>query len=353
MIRRNTCFLCGVELEAVVHAIAKQQHPEADDCEVVYTDEWGISIELPEAQEPQGLVLADRSSVEEEGIVVNHFTPVDEALGEIFDEHQLERLGGASSGRGWSSFSLFQRCPYAWRRRHIDPPVPKLFLTESPGLAIGSLVHAFLALYYTGMMNSPYRALTPEAAYKRLRARANPDFVAEAWRVFTAYAIYYKHEQIVPLAVEYDLRDPRTGESCRYDLVAFFPEDRPGLLSGTYIIEHKTASRFDWETLNGWQNDGECIGEVALWRRLGLDKRFGPLRGLIVNLLGKQKEPKLHRTMVAPSTWQVEQHLRDLRRWEGLMNLAKSMDSFPRARNGCVGRWGACEHWDHCLDADA
>lgn len=356
MIKHNTCFLCGVELAPVVHSIAKQVHPETPDCQTLYTDEWGISVELPEeSAAPLSLIDVSDAAVDddEEGFVLNQFPPVDDVLMQIFDEHKLPRLGGQSTGRGWSSFSLFQRCPHAWRRRYLDNTQrPSGLYIESPSLAIGSLIHTFLALYYTGMMeDSPYRVLTPEMAYERLRARANPEFVGEAWRVFVSYVLWYQHENIIPLAVEFDLRDPRTHESCRYDLIAYFPEERPNFLPGTYIVESKSASRFDKATLDGWANDGECLGEVALWQRMGLDKRFGPLRGLIVNILGKQKEPKFHRTLVAPSSMQLASHLSDLKRWEGLMNLAKSMNQFPRARNGCIGRYGMCDRWDECATA--
>lgn len=355
MIKRNTCFLCGIELEPVIHSIARQKHPEVSDCNVVYTDDFGIYVEFDDSINPVEDFPEASSAEPEEGVItLQRYPPVDDVLADIFDEAKLARLGGASSGKGWSSFSLWQRCPRAWRRRYLDQSRSVLW-TESPSLAIGTLVHVFLALYYTGMMaeDNPFRSLTPEIVYERLRQRADPAFVSEAWRLFVSYAIYYKHEQIIPLAIEHDLRDPRTGESCRYDLIAYIPEERPGMLAGTYAFEHKTASRFDWPTLNGWQNDGECIGEVALWQRLGLDKRFGELRGLVVNIIGKQKEPRFHRTTVAPSGWQVDQHLRDLTRWEGLISLAKSTNSFPRARGNCIGRYGACDYWDECIDGGA
>jgi hypothetical protein len=341
--------LCGVELEPVVHALAKQLHPQVDDCEVEYTDEWGISIELPEVVEQPSLITEAVNSGVEDGILLQRFPPADEVIADFFREHGLEKLGGQSSGRGWSSFALYQRCPYAWKRRYIDQVRSPLWI-ESPSLAIGSLVHALLALYYGNMTESAYAHLTPEMLFEYARSRANTEFVNEAWRLFTAYELYYRHEQIIPLAIEHDVHDPRTHESCRYDLVAFFPEDLPGRRSGTYIVESKTAARFDYETLNGWQNDGECLGEVALWKRLGLDKRFGELRGLMVNIIGKQKEPKMHRTVIAPSTWQIDQHLKDLKRWEGLMNLARSTEVFPRARGGCINRYGMCGEWDHCLN---
>jgi len=120
-------------------------------------------------------------------------------------------------------------------------------------------------------------------------------------------------------------------------------------LPGTYVFEHKTAGRFDMDTIDGWANDGEILGEIALWKRLGLDKRFGELRGVVVNIIGKQKEPKFHRTIVAPSSLQLASHLDDLRRWDGLIQLSRSTNNFPHARSNCIGRYGRCDHWDHCV----
>jgi len=218
---------------------------------------------------------------------------------------------------------------------------------EAPALAIGTLIHTFLAVYYIRMIEPNY-PLDPETIYEVARRFANPELVDEAWRVFNAYRLYYKIEVIQPLAVEYDLKDPRTGESCRFDLIAFFPETIGDRRSGTYVLEHKSTSRFDADTLEGWVNDGEVIGQVDLWKRLGLDLRFGPLRGVIVNLLGKHKDPQFHRTIVAPESWQIEAHRSDLRKWGGLIQLAVSTNSFPRARNGCIGRYGRCDYWEHC-----
>lgn len=354
IIRRNRCLLCGRELTQIAHDL--QQHPEAIDCDVKYTDEWGINVDVvfddpepesePEPSKPYEIEIDGETSV------VQTFPPVDEVLGEIFDEHQLAKLGGISSGRGWSSFSTFERCDYLWKLKYLEGRTPRLFV-ERESLAIGALIHAFLALYYTGMMaESPYRVLTPESVYDRIVAKANPAYVQEAWRVFNAYRLYYKFDQITPLAVELDLRDPRTGESCRYDLIAYLDRELEDAPPGTYIIEHKSSGRFDNDFLFGWPNDGEVIGQVALWQKLGLDKRFGELRGTIMNLLGKQKEPKFHRTFVAPSSFRVQSHLDDLRRVEGLINLAKSTNSWPRKRANCINRYGRCDYYDHCAAVD-
>lgn len=337
------CLLCGRELTPHESGIT-QIHPEADDCDVHITDNWGVWIDDDEPQASSTLIQGNF-------IDLKTYPFVEEILIEVFEEFGLTRLGGVSSGKGWSNFSLYQRCPYAWYRRHIVKAQPWIKV-ESPSLAIGTLVHAFLALYYVRMMTNGYAALTPEILFERLRRKANPDFVNEGWRVFQAYRLYYQNEVITPLAVEYDLKDPRTGESCRFDLIAYLEREAPGCLPGTYVIEHKTSAVFSHDTLEGWACDGEVLGQAALWSRLGLDKRFGELKGVMVNILGKHKEPKFHRTIVSPSTLQIQSHLDDLKRWDAIMGIAKSTNSFPRARQGCISKYGRCTEFDHCAGAD-
>ena len=342
---RNTCLLCDRDLEPHPDDATLQVHPVADDCLVRLTDLWGVTVEAPTPRQVLGIDSVDD---DDDGFDLSAFKHVDQALAEIFGELGLPRLGGQSSGRGWSSISLFQHCPYAWKRRYIEQA--KHFLSiESEGRSVGTVMHVHLALHYASMIvDSPYRDIEPEWMHDRLLRSANPKFVNEGWRLFTAHRLFYQLEQIEPLAIEYDLRDPRTGESCRYDLIAFMPEPVGHRPAGTYAFEHKSAQRFDRATLEGWPNDGEVIGQVALWKKLGLDMRFGPLQGVIVNIVGKQKVPEMHRTIVSPTSWQIEDHLRSLRRWEGLLNLARQYDEFPRARAACVGRYGMCEWFDHC-----
>jgi PD-(D/E)XK nuclease superfamily len=338
-VARTTCLLCGVALEALDHG--RQKHPQVDDCEVRLTDAWGVAV----PEEP-----TEGKLEEPEALDLKTYPFVDEVLAEIYAKEGLRRLGGVSSGRGWSSVSTFQRCPYAWNRRYRAKKKP-WFLIESPALAIGTLIHTFLASHYEQMIDPEY-PLSAATIYEVTKHFANPEFVEEAWRVFSAYRMYYSLEVIQPLAIEYDLKDPRTGESCRFDLIAYFPETIADRRAGTYILEHKSTSRFDSDTVEGWGNDGEVIGQVALWKRLGMDLRFGPLRGVIINLLGKHKVPQFVRTLVAPESWQIDAHLDDLKRWEGLIQLATSSNSFPRARSGCIGRYGRCDYFDHCATGE-
>lgn len=355
MIVRDTCILCGSRLSPIENTPGNQTHPAMDTCLVRFTDRFGIAVEAEEinifeAGEETAAVDDDPDVID-----LNRWPRTDLVLQKAFDELDLPRLGGQSSGRGWSSIALFQMCPYAWKLRYmLEAEARKrgtsLIMPEAEGRAIGSLVHTFLALHYSNMVRDmAHHHIPPEQIRDRCLREANPAFVNEAWRIFVGYRLHYKFEEIVPLAVEHDLRDPRTGESCRYDLIAFYPEATLMRPAGTFIIEHKTAKIFDRGTLEGWPNDGEVLGQVYGWRNLKLEHRFGELKGVIVNILGKQvKEQKFHRMLVSPTSWQLDEHGKDLKRWEGLIQLARGSGNFPRARNSCVGKYGLCDHFDHC-----
>jgi hypothetical protein len=105
--------------------------------------------------------------------------------------------------------------------------------------------------------------------------------------------------------------------------------------------------------LNGWKNDGEIIGLVDLYERIHMWRRFGPLQGVCVNLLGKQQVPQFERTYIFPSKRLVRDHRRGLQVWSAMLDLAKASDHFPRARAACITRYGGlCDHYDHCAQED-
>lgn len=356
-VRRDRCLLCLRKLQP--HGDGEIQiHPRADDCEVIFTDAWGVSIDLDLDARPEPEL--DLSGA----IQVDQYTRTDDVLTAIFKSYDLPRLGGASSGKGWTGFALYQRCPHAWANRYMPgyakqaEPGELMFMGEAPAIAVGALIHTFLALHYSGLRpESPYANITAVEVHDKLLSGidgklANPTFVNEAWRVFCAYTLYYKFDQIVPLAIEHDLKDPRTGESCRFDMIAFHPEAVSTRPAGTYIYEFKSHGQFSRDNLEGYLGDGEILGQIALWKKLALDKRFGELKGVCVDILGKQKEPKFHRTWVPHTAWLIDQHLDDLKKWDGLIQLAKSTRTFPRSRNNCIGRWGRCQHFEECAALD-
>lgn len=390
-----TCILCKAPLEEST-ARGLLLHEETKLCEVRITDKFGISLDDkyeiidgeiyerqlplfpndPIASKPTLLWDADEPKKEEKALKLEDFKihlPIaggkgsslieiptfknhEEAINSLFEEHGQDKLGGASGDLGWSSFYSFQRCPYLWKRSYLDG---FRFKDEVPNaLIIGSLLHLFLALRYQTWIDLTY-SINPDIAYAYLSTQGiNPEALREAWRIYDAYRAEYEGEQayMLPQAVEYHTVDPRTKESCRYDMIAKVDGTKtpPGmsLKSGTYVVEHKTTSRRDDSSLTGWVNDGEIIGQVMLYDRLKLYKRFGPLQGVIINLCGKQKKPAFDRVQVSPVRWQKNQHAKDLKVWQAFRELCVAQGSFPRSRANCINRWGKCSQWDHCAGSE-
>lgn len=315
-------------------------------------------VPLPDAPPPRKRRLPKHAKETEEGDVLipldrdPSIVSVDKGLVTLFAEVNVPRLGGASGDLGWSSFSAYQKCPYYFRRMYLDGLRGSEYDRPSKAIEIGSTVHTFLALYYQKIIDPNY-PLDPMHARDRLyEVGCDAEVLMEAWRVFSAYEASHQVDYLIPLAVEYHVVDEATRQSARYDLVARIDKPPADLPAGTYVVESKTAGRFDSDTLDGWKNDGEVLGQIMLWRRLKLSQKFGKFQGVLVNILGKQKVPQFHRTFVPAQRWQINQHADDLRVWQGMRSLALATDSFPRARANCLSRYGKCSQWFHCAEGE-
>lgn len=158
---------------------------------------------------------------------------VDEVMNEIFDAYGMERLGGAS-GRGWSSYATFQRCPYLYKVSYIDGERG----IAAMALETGSAFHTFMALYYEWMVVDDWK-LTPEVCREEMLARGyNPTACINAWRTFDAYVHHYENDYLLPISVE-EWAQGEDGNTCRFDMIARVTQDQPGIPAGTYIVEHK------------------------------------------------------------------------------------------------------------------
>lgn len=265
------------------------------------------------------------------------FRSASEVIEEFCKEHKLPILAG-SSGRGWSKFSTIQRCPQLYEFIHIKKEKPP---TTSEALDTGSIYHAFHAVEF-------YSISTMDLQEYLLADNVNPKSVFDARRVYDAYLSHYEEDYLNVLAVEVPAVDPKTKFTCRYDAIARIEDPPNGYLKGTYVIEMKTAGKFDFATLDSWDLDGEILGEIALYDRAGMRKKFGPLQGVIIDIAGKQQTPQFHRTFVSPSSIKTERHMRDLVIWEAQEKRYKKLGYFPRALNGCIGRYGTCGFYDVC-----
>ena len=146
------CLLCHRELVASTTP-EFFIHDEDEYCLVRVADRFGVSLD--DDYEVSGDEIFPKHASEtaddfdDGAIEIQQFHQTESALLQIFTERGIPRLGGISSGSGWSNVSTFQKCPYAWKRRYLDKneqPINFGIVTEPLALAIGTLTHAYLAI---------------------------------------------------------------------------------------------------------------------------------------------------------------------------------------------------------------
>ncbi len=369
--KKPKCVLCGAALvDSSTDGFLL--HTDVAGCEVVITDRLGVCVddvyELIDGQVYERLVMAvtTPAPVDFSGVVYSDGVPVaghdasaflsaDAGARRLFDSINRPYLGGSSGSRGWSSVSTFQKCPYLWQVKYRG--AKSLYNPDVPGpeaLEIGSLTHLFLAIHYSQRIDPTY-PVDPYAARRFLSlAPVTPAYLEAAWQLFDGYLAYWGDEAwMTPLAVEELAVDPRSGFSCRWDLI--FRVDAPfeNMLPGIYVCNSKTAGDNSAVTRDQWKNDGQILGEIDLYQRLGYHRRFGPLRAACVNILIKTKVPQYTRSLVIPSKPILRDHHNSLRVWDAQMRLAEATGNYPRSRASCITRYrGFCELFDHCAGAD-
>jgi len=271
---------------------------------------------------------------------------MDDALNKAFDLYGMPRLGGAS-GRGWSRISTMQRCMYLYKRRYLDGERGH----PSAALEIGSAFHTLMALHYRGM-REPDLKITPERLHRELiELGADMHNINESWRIYEAYVAYYgDSDYLIPMAEEEFAGEPDGNNTCRYDMIARVEPGDHTIPPGTWLIEHKTSSRFDTAMLQSWRNDGEIIGQIMIWKAAKLTRKYGKLRGVIVNIVGKQKIPKFERVIVPVQAWQTRTHKKDLQIWNAFEQLCSATNTWPRSRTHCTTKYGPCSMFDACAE---
>lgn len=367
---KRKCVLCGTALSPSPYE-GIFIHSETPACQVAVADHLGISIDetyelvngevfARAADDPP----ADNALVEFGGtvftvngqpIITNEaaFYSTESAAKKMFEAADKPYLGGASGLRGWSSISTFQTCRYLWKSKYGGRNI----LGDRPGTEsqeIGSLVHIFLALHYMRRIDSSY-PIVPEDARRFFElAPVTPGYLQHAWLLFDAYRLHYGDESwMTPLAVEELAVDPRTGFSCRWDFVFRVEHPFENLLPGVFVANSKTAGDNGMTTREQWKNDGQILGEIDLYDRLGYHRRWGALRAACVNLLIKTKVPQFHRAWVYPPKAILRDHHKSLKVWTAEMDLAAATGDYRRSRASCVTKWrGLCELHDHCSGAD-
>lgn len=292
---------------------------------------------------------------------------MDETLRAFFSERSLPHLGGAS-GRGWSFYGSFARCAYlhfqtyrsmyegsgdiSQRWMSIDEDV-----FESDQRELGSLVHAALALRYSSGFArtplSPEPVLWPDPDTLIDYATTNhPELAMDARRIYRAYTAFcdgqgdYDDILAVEKYMEYTDEDDGFTVTTKPDLIV--RKVTAGAADGVVIVDHKTATRFDYVTKNEWRNSGQLLTQALVYR--GMGEPYGPLRFMEINLIGKQKEPQFERIPLPPPTdGKLRDHARLLRFLNANRQHAEISNYWPQTGRdvGCSGR-GLCSLFDHC-----
>jgi hypothetical protein len=142
--------------------------------------------------------------------------------------------------------------------------------------------------------------------------------------------------------------------SCRYDAICRLGKHDPfvgqyGLVEGSVVVmERKSAAWLNEAVKDGWFLDGEVLGQIMLWKSSGMDKVFGPLAAVIVDIVTKQKTPDFLRVVVPSNLSTVKQMEKWVKVTQAEIAMWRATGVFKQNFNACHDRWGRCGLWNDC-----
>lgn len=218
------------------------------------------------------------------------------------------------SPSGWHSMQALYECEqrYVLQKQGVRPlRLPGAMTDSDKRLVIGSMVHQGRAQWLAdGGKSTGYRKAMAAWA-KESPERPHPAEVVESLRLMDAYVIRYQAEwfghgahwkragrQRVAMlsnhaAVEYMATDKETGVTARYDAVMRLTL---GGRRGAWINELKTAGKLtpSREPAITWGLDGQTLTQAMCWGSEEI-KRWGPLQGIVRDVLVKTLQPQFAR----------------------------------------------------------
>lgn len=287
---------------------------------------------------------------------------------------------GSSSAVGSTFWKRVMRCPFEHAMHELVQLRSKW---DDEALTVGFLAHHAREHYYLAHQ-AAQRGLTEDelrtdaiwrgqveaerASWASIEAiRTEPGYTdaplgskfPSTWdqleSLWGAFLDSYRHaERVAVVATEETVRftDPRSGidYSARLDTLVRDFDRTP--IGGLYLSEFKSAKSITKDLVEGYQLDLQILGQVWLVRRcvdieaLG----FGPLRGVVIDIITKQQTPRVERVFVQPS----EQHLQAFELamgdWVAVLDFHASRN-FPRAFGKCIGPdrgYRRCSYFDLC-----
>lgn len=333
---------------------------------------------------------------------------IDEAIDKVCEQNGWPLLGGPS-GKGWSYWSTSQLCPRLFQVTYEGNRDEKRRQETAGGgvpmpLQVGALFHTLTALHYAAEMGEqsivapnrgglcslefrgpgrvklwPSTPDAPEQLLNALKAMCGADedvedaiaadgqavlpdaggapapsllVVLEAERLFDAHTRHWgKIEDMNPLAVEWFAEDTALGYTCRYDMIARVGDNDPYIPPGLYDVERKSTKWINEEYLEGWVLDGEPLGQIAIWKASGCEKKFGPLTGVVIDVVSKAKVPECRRIVLPADLAAAKTHTRWINYMKGQVALWRATNTYPQYFASCHGRYGRCANWNNCVTA--
>lgn len=247
-------------------------------------------------------------------------------------------------------------------------------LTPSDALDTGILVHYAMELYYREIhrfqqehpdvsKDEFYFGGQREGAQKAMRAldtlegvKGYEKVVETAVRCMDAYLEQHmRRDRWEIVAVEETLAWDGERLPAEHPL-AFRHSARLDLVikeaGGVWLVEHKTAAFITAELVAHYEMDLQVLGQKWLWDHCVATKKYGDLKGVIVNIVSKQKEPRCVRVPVSPSA----DHLSEFENMMRTMPERKAWaerNGYPKSLGHCAGYargYSRCDYYDLCHD---
>ena len=254
------------------------------------------------------------------------------------------RIGGPTE-HGWHTLEPMFSC---WRLHNFKKNATSNGHT-SKALAVGSILHEFLAIYYAphiiDLASRPKIAGSVDSLYNHIKQTEYSEEADEAKRLLDAYLSYYegrdgylsKSVEIVGIEVPLQRTLPWGAPyTVRLDMVLKLPD-------GYWAVDHKTTWAKTTEFVEGWQVDPGIIG--AMW---AASETFSPLRGASINGVIKTKVPEFDRFTFAFDEGITADWQRMLEYKMAEQPLAR-LAGWPPNFKACFGKWGRCGYFERCV----
>lgn len=237
-------------------------------------------------------------------------------------------------------------------------------LPRADALDIGLLWHGCLETYYLALMalqRGQYRPQTPEQeAFLFLEKFAGSKgwgtFYETVSRMLDAYFTRWRdNNDWEILAVEYSVGWTHATDPVQTAKIGFEYTTRldmvvvdHSLIPATRHIEHKSSSRLDALTVQGYGQDDQVLGQCVIAQQIPWqDNGFPPYVGALVNITTKQKMPLCERVPVSPSPEQLTSWAQAKRFWSWQSQQYEAW-AYPKNYANCTRRFGRCQFFQLC-----